>query len=105
DTVAGGAGGGHGKTYQLPVGEGILLGLAADGIAPVHPCSDVLGEYRRAVVVVACIKGVDARIGLQRQRAIYVRERIRRQPGCSVVVRLARVHSVARGAWTGRLAT
>ena len=29
--------GGHGKTNQIPVGKGILLGLAADGHAPVHP--------------------------------------------------------------------
>src|SRR5262245_7441930 len=30
-------GAGHGKAYQLPVGEGVLLGLHVDKIAPVHP--------------------------------------------------------------------
>jgi len=65
----------------------------------------MLGQNGRAVVVVAYIKRLDARIGLQRQRAVHVRERIWRQPGCTIVVRLARVHSVARRAWTGRLTT
>ncbi len=32
-----GVGGGHGKTHQLPIGEGILLGCAVDGHAPVRP--------------------------------------------------------------------
>src|SRR6266576_6439614 len=65
----------------------------------------MLGQNGRAIVVVAYIKRLDARIGLQRQRAVYVRERIWRHPGCTIVVRLARVHSVARRAWTGRLTT
>ena len=37
DAVAGRSGGGHGKTHQLSIGEGILLGCAADGYAPVRP--------------------------------------------------------------------
>ena len=37
DAVAGRSGGGHGKTHQLSIGEGILLGCAADGHAPVIP--------------------------------------------------------------------
>ena len=36
-TVASRVSGGHGKTDELSVGEGILLGLAADGHAPVIP--------------------------------------------------------------------
>ena len=44
----------------LLVGEGILLGLAADGHAPVSPCSDVLVGYRGAIVVVARIFRYDA---------------------------------------------
>ena len=32
-----GVGGGHGKTHQLSIGEGILLGCAVDGDAPVRP--------------------------------------------------------------------
>src|SRR5438105_15609786 len=46
DAVAGRVGGGHGKTYQLPVGEGVLLGGAADGNASVVPCSHLLGKDR-----------------------------------------------------------
>src|SRR6266853_6960888 len=53
DAVAGRIGGGHGKTYQLPVGEGVLLRSAADGHAPVGPRSDMLGEDRSAIVVIA----------------------------------------------------
>src|ERR1700750_2097364 len=29
--------GGHSKTHQLPIGKGVLLGLAADNVASVHP--------------------------------------------------------------------
>src|SRR6185369_12106319 len=65
----------------------------------------MLGKYRRAIVIVACIKGLDARIGLQRQRASYVRECHRILPGCTVVVRLARVHLIAQVGRTGGLAT
>src|SRR5439155_4361481 len=35
DAVASRVGGGHGKTYQLPVGEDILLGRVVDSHAPV----------------------------------------------------------------------
>src|SRR5450432_549316 len=44
----------------FPIDEGILLGTAGDGVAPVHPCMDVLGEHRGAVVVVARIFRYDA---------------------------------------------
>jgi len=54
-------------THELPIGEGILLGLAADGHAPIHPRSNVLGGQRRAIVVVARIGRLDARVGLRRQ--------------------------------------
>ena len=37
DAVASRSSGGHGKTHQLPVGVGILLRCAVDGVAPVHP--------------------------------------------------------------------
>ena len=37
DAVASRDRGGHGKADQLPVGKGVLLGLAADNVAPVHP--------------------------------------------------------------------
>ena len=105
DAVAGGSGAGHGKTHQLSVGKSVLLRGAVDDHAPVRPCSQVLGQYRRAVVVVAYVSSDNARIGLQRQRAGYVRERIVRQPGNTVVVGLTRMHLVARGARAGRLAT
>src|SRR6266436_4748019 len=38
DAVAGRVGGGHGKAYQLPVGEGVLLRTTSNGYAPVRPC-------------------------------------------------------------------
>ena len=65
----------------------------------------MLGGQCGAIVIVARIKRLDARISLQRQWASYVREHIRRQPGCTVVVRLARVHLIAQVGGTGRLAT
>src|SRR5205823_6209209 len=37
DAVARRGGGGHGKTHQISIGEGILLLCAVDGVAPVHP--------------------------------------------------------------------
>src|SRR5437588_9344254 len=37
DAVAGRVGTGHSKTYQLSIGEGVLLGLTADHVASVHP--------------------------------------------------------------------
>src|ERR1051326_338186 len=37
DAVAGRVGSGHSETYQLSVGENILLGCATDGHAPVCP--------------------------------------------------------------------
>ena len=47
----------------------------------------------------------DARVGLQRQGADYVRERFVGQPGHAVVVGLARPHPVTRSGGAGRLAT
>ena len=37
DAVAGRNGGGHSKTHQLSISEGILLRGAANGYAPVRP--------------------------------------------------------------------
>ena len=37
DAVAGRTSGGHGKTHQFPIGVGILLRLAIDGVPPVDP--------------------------------------------------------------------
>ena len=65
----------------------------------------MLRSNSRAVVVVAGIRALDTRIGLQRQRAGDVRERVVSQPSYTVVVRLTRVHLIAWGAGTGRLAT
>ena len=56
----------------------------------------MLGEDRGAVVVIALIVRLDVPVGLRRERADYVRERIISQPGHAVVVGLARPHSVAR---------
>src|SRR6266487_2206703 len=105
DAVTGRGGGGHGKAHQLSIGKGILLGLAADRVAPVHPCGDVFGEERGAVVVIPRIHWLDARIRLQRQGASYIRERIVRRPGYTVVVRFTRVHLVAGGVGARGLTT
>src|SRR5438445_5119341 len=43
DAIAGRVGSGHGKTYQLPVGEGIQLRIAADGYAPDGKRNAMLG--------------------------------------------------------------
>ncbi len=56
----------------------------------------MLGEDRRAVVVVARIFRDDAWVRLAGQRGDYVGERIVSQPGQAVVVGLARPHSVTR---------
>src|SRR5437016_13812247 len=53
DAVAGRVGSGHGKTYQLPGGVGILLRSAADGHGPVGPRSDMPGEYGTDIGVIA----------------------------------------------------
>src|SRR5438034_8224118 len=65
----------------------------------------MLGKYSGAVVVVAHIFRHDERVLLQRQRTSYVRERIVRQPGNTVVVGLTRMHLITGGAGAGRLAT
>src|SRR5438105_5340629 len=104
DAVAGRVGSGHGKTYQLAVGEGILLRSAADGHAPVGPRSDALGEDRSAIVVIAYVAPYDERIALRWQRTDYVRERIVRQPAQAVVGGLARPHPVTRRGWVTILA-
>jgi hypothetical protein len=56
----------------------------------------VLGEDRRAVVVVARVGCLDVPVRLTRERANYVGERIVRQPTHAVVIGLAREHPVAR---------
>ena len=105
DAVAGRSSGGHGKTHQVSIGVGILLRCAVDGVTPVHPRSDVLGEYRGAVVVVAHIGWLDARIALQRQRTGYIRGRFVSRPGHAVIGRLPGMHLIAKGGGTARLAT
>src|ERR1700730_7981750 len=59
----------------------------------------MLGGDRSAVVVVACIGGLDVPVRLRWQRTDYVRERIVRQPRRAVVVGLARPHPVTRHGW------
>lgn len=63
----------------------------------------MLGGNGGAVVIVARIRRLDARIRLRRQRRDYIRERIIRQPTHAVIVRLARPHPVTwnTGATTG----
>src|SRR5438067_1777510 len=72
-TATGWISSGHSETYKLPIGEGILLGGAVDGYAPVRPRSDMPSQDRRAVVVVACIRGLDPRVRLRRERTDYIR--------------------------------
>src|SRR5207244_1041460 len=86
--------GGHSKTNQVSVGEGILLGCATDGHASVRPRSDMLGGDRGTIVVVTHIVRLDVPVRLSRERAHYIRQCIIRQPGCAVVVGLARPHLV-----------
>ncbi|PYK37736.1 MAG: hypothetical protein DME60_12100 [Verrucomicrobia bacterium] len=59
----------------------------------------MLDEHRRAVIVVARIGRLNARIGLRRQRTHYVRQCIVRQPTHAIVVGLARPHPVTRNRW------
>src|SRR5438270_768644 len=59
----------------------------------------MLGGYRRAVVVVACVGRLDPRVRLFRQRGDHVRKHVVRQPASAVVVGLARPHPVTRSAW------
>src|SRR6266403_4735405 len=54
---------------------------------------------RRAVVIVACIRGLDPWIRLFRQRGDYVRKRVIRQPTRAIIVGFARPHPVTRSAW------
>ena len=58
----------------------------------------MLGEHRRAVVVVTRIGRHDARVRLGRERGDYVRQRLVRQPAQAIVIGLARPHPVARAA-------
>src|SRR6267378_1913593 len=87
-------------THRVSIGVGILLRLAVDRVASVHPRSDVLGEYRGAVVVVARVERLDARVALQRQRTDYIRGRFVSQPGHAVIGRLPGMHLVAKIAGT-----
>ena len=64
----------------------------------------MLGEQRRAVVVVARIGRLDTVVWLRRQRGDYVREHIVRQPCHTVVVGLARPHPVTGDASVTNLA-
>jgi hypothetical protein len=57
---------------RLSVVEGILLGTAADRDTPIHPRAQVLVWRRVAVVVVAGIGRLDARIRLGRQWTNYI---------------------------------
>src|SRR2546423_5658184 len=59
----------------------------------------MLGGYRRAVVVVACVGRLDPRVRLFRQRGDHVRKHVVRQPRRAVVVGFARPHPVTRSAW------
>ena len=70
-----------------------------DGHTAVRPGSEVFSGDRRAVVVVTCVSGLDARIVLRRKRSDYVGERVIRQPACAVVVGLARIHLVTGDSW------
>src|SRR6516162_8643154 len=56
-------------------------------------------EYRRAVVVVARIRGLYPGVRLRRKRSDYVRQRIVRQPAHATVVGLARPHPVTGSGW------
>ena len=56
----------------------------------------MLGSQRGGVVVVVHIRRYDARVGLRRKRADYIREGIVRQPRDTVVVGPARIHPVTR---------
>src|SRR5262249_55587677 len=73
-----------------------MLRMTADHVASVHPCSHMLGEQRRAIVVVASVIAEDERVLLRRQGCDYVRKHIVRQPVRAIVVGLARPHPVAR---------
>ena len=84
--AAGRISGGDSKTNQFSVGEGILLGLAANGHTPVRPRGDMLDGDRGTIVVIASVAEHDARVRLPWQWADYVRERIVRQPAQAVVV-------------------
>ena len=65
----------------------------------------MLGEYRRAVVVVARVERLDTGIGLQRQRTGYIRGRFVSPPGRAVIGRLPGMHLITKGGGTGGLAT
>ena len=54
----------------------------------------MLGGYRGAIIVVARIGRLDARIGLRRKRGNNVRKCIVRQPRRAVIAGFARPHSV-----------
>ena len=77
---------GYGKTDQFSVGEGILLGLVIDGHPSIGPRSEMLGEDRRAVVVVAHVYRHNAWIRLRRERADHVREGVVGKPRYAVIV-------------------
>src|SRR5262249_18264600 len=103
--IAGRITGGYSKTHQVSIGKDILLRGAGDRDAPVRPRSGMLGQYRRAVVIVTHIGWLDARVALQRQRTGYIRSRLVTQPGHTVVGRLVRMHLVTKIGGTGRLTT
>ena len=85
-----------GRTCRLPIMEGILLGTAADGHAPVHPCMKVLVGRGGGIVIVACVSRLYPGIGLKWKGSDYVRKRIVSQPGRTVIGRPARPHPVTR---------
>ena len=54
----------------------------------------VLVRGRTGIVIIACIGRLNTRVGLRRQRANQIRERLVRQPTHAVVGGPARPHSV-----------
>jgi hypothetical protein len=60
------------RTYGLPIVEGVLLGNAANGYPPVHPCMQVLVGRGAGIVVVARIGRLNAGVRLCGQRANHV---------------------------------
>src|SRR5262245_18145936 len=82
--------------------KGILLGTAANAHTPIHPCMQVLVRRRTGIIIVARIGRLDTRVGLRRQRANRIRERLVRQPTCAVVGGSARPHPVT---WNAGITT
>ena len=65
----------------------------------------MLGEYRRAVVIVARVERLDTGVALQRQWTDYIRGRFVSPPGRTVIGRLPGMHLITKGGGIARLAT